>query len=140
MDGEIKAVSVEKRSILFDNGTMENWLNVADNVKFDWVKKGKAEISIREDKVVFVKMKQSDGGGFSKPPFKAPVQQALKYGQSRVDFAEKQKQITRLACLNSALKLFELNKDNLKGLISSTQIIAHAEIFAKYAQDGEVSK
>ena len=53
---------------------------------------------------------------------------------------EKQKQITRLACLNSALKLFELNKDNLKGLISSTQIIAHAEIFAKYAQDGEVSK
>lgn len=134
MDGEIKAVSVEKRSILFDNGTMENWLNVADNVKFDWVKKGKAEISVKDDKVVFVKMKQRSSGGFSKPPFKAP-QQAFNYANN----TEKQKQITRLACLNSALKLFELNKDNLKGLISSTQIIAHAEIFAKYAQDGEVS-
>jgi len=55
MKGTVEAISHKNRSVLLSDGQTKRWLNLANNVKPEYIKKGPAEFEIENDTVKFIK-------------------------------------------------------------------------------------
>jgi len=51
MKGNVKAISQQNRSVLIEDNSKEEWYDIADNVKLDYVKKGMCEFSVDEENI-----------------------------------------------------------------------------------------
>ena len=60
--GEVKAISEKNQSVNID----EAWFNVADNVKMNFIKKGKCEYQMQGDEIIFIKSLSSNSPNQSK--------------------------------------------------------------------------
>ena len=131
--GIVKAISKENRSILVEQEGMEFWYQLADNIVVDYIKKGEAEFNTNEaNKITFIKSSfTKSGGAKSASPSFHQANQNQNYWESYANAKEKQLIISRQACLNSALKFYELNKENIKEL-TLMKVLRTAEVFFEY--------
>jgi len=60
MKGTVEAISHKNRSVLLSDGQTKKWLNLADNVKPEYIKKGPAEFEVENDTVKFIKASNLD--------------------------------------------------------------------------------
>ena len=121
---EIKAISKKTKGIKIQKDDKEVWVDVADNIDIEKIKKGKAEITIDLSKgkpiVTFIQHIQEKEEDYSKI---------------------RDKRITRLALINSSIEIFKLtntyietaNKDTTDEVVR--KIITIAKKLEKYVYE-----
>lgn len=138
-----KGVNPEKNCVLIKSEMFDSykdsqrWFDLAENVKIEYCRIGPVSFSMSPDnEITYLKSsgnagyssyksssfgkKDSSGKGYSVPPSR---------GFNIEWEKEKQQVISRQAAVNSALELFKLNREELKGTVTVDQVIEIAKEF-----------
>jgi len=131
MNGIVEAISligsgqdVQNNNVLI-NGT---WSILAPYIKIQYIKpQQEVDYTIKDGVISYISPKKPYG----QSKFQTPFKQAG-------EMQDRQQTISKQACINSALKLFELNRADIQGIITAGHVLRHAEIFLNWVQKNEI--
>lgn len=138
---EVKAVSYKNKSVLlFDSETQEEkWLYLDNKLNTNFVWKGQCEFQIKDDPltgktyITFIKMLTPKPAGSYTPKSTKPFTGGYTNPQVQVNkekyWADKQETITRQWAINAALKILEINKEKVVGMVQfDTHVVPISEV------------
>lgn len=105
IQGNVKAISIEKRGVLIEYDDKEEWFSVKDNVNMDYIHKGECEFRAEGEepgkKMIFFIKGIGKAPNLSKPSTSTPEKAPYKAIQSSSE------EISRMSAIKASSRVYE---------------------------------